>query len=96
VTGGKQKHKHNPTMLKICSWNVRGLNRPGKLAIIENNVNNIAITGLSETHWKEIGNFTTSNGNLVILSGNEQESINSVAIIVKKHNIKNTVIGYST
>lgn len=72
-------------MLKICSWNVRGLNRPGKLAIVENNVNNIAITGLSETHWKKIGHFTTSNGNLVISSGNEQGSINGVAIIVNKH-----------
>lgn len=77
-------------MLKICSWNVRVLNRPEKLTIVENNVNNIAITGLSEPHWKEIGHFTTSNGNLVISSDNEQESINGVTIIVNKH-IKNTV-----
>lgn len=44
-------------MLKIYNWNVRGLNRSGKLAIVENNVNNIAITGISETHWKETGSF---------------------------------------
>lgn len=61
-----RKHKYNPTMLKICSWNVRDLNRPRKLAIVENNVSDISITGLSETHWKESGHFTTSNGNQII------------------------------
>jgi len=82
-------------MIKLCSWNVRGLNRPGKLPILEIIIKNIAVTGVSETHWKTTGHFTTTNGNLVITSSNEQVSINGVAVIINK-DIKNTVLGYNT
>lgn len=68
---------------------MKGFNRPRKLAIAKNNDNNIAITGLSETQWKETEHFTTSNGNLVILLGSEQEFINGVGLILNKY-MKNT------
>ncbi|KAL4112803.1 hypothetical protein QTP88_016532 [Uroleucon formosanum] len=62
VSGRNQRiHKYNPTMIKLCSWNVRGLNRPGKLPILEDTIKNIAVTGVSETHWKTTGHFTTTN-----------------------------------
>ncbi|KAF0717443.1 Uncharacterized protein FWK35_00033220 [Aphis craccivora] len=50
---------------------------------------------VSETHWKTTGHITTTNGNLVISSSIEQESINCVAVIINK-DIKNTVLGYNT
>jgi len=82
-------------MIKLCSWNVRGLNKPGKLPILENIIKNIAVTGVSETHWKTTDHFTMTNGNLVISSSNEQDSINVVAVIINK-DIKNTVLGYNS
>lgn len=39
---------------------------PAKLVMVENNVNDIAVTELSEIRWKETGYFTTSNSNLII------------------------------
>lgn len=71
------------------------INRLGILPILENIIKNIAVTGVSETHWKTTGHITTTNGNLVISSSIEQESINCVAVIINK-DIKNTVLGYNT
>lgn len=82
-------------MIKLCSWNLRGSNIPGKLPKLENTIKNIAVTGVSETYWKTTGNFTTTNGNIVISSSNEHDSINSVAVIINK-DIKNTVLRYNT
>jgi len=88
-------------MIKLCNWNARGLNRPGKLQILENTIKNIAVTGISETHWKTTGHFTTTDGNLVISSrGSEQDSINGVAVASNYKqglkDIKNIVLGYNT
>jgi len=64
ASGRNQRiHKYNPTMIKLCSWNVRGLNRQGKLPILEDTIKNIAVTGVSETYWKTTGHFTKTNGN---------------------------------
>jgi len=49
-------------MIKLCNWYVIGLNRPGKLRIHENTIKNSAVTGVSETHRKTTGHFTTTNG----------------------------------
>lgn len=60
---------------------------------MEKTTENIAITGLCETHWRNSGHFISSNNNLVICSSNENESKNGVAIIINK-NIKEAVSGY--
>lgn len=71
-------------MIKLGSWTFRGLNRPVKLPLLENTIKNIGVTGVLETHWKTTGHITMTNGNLIISSSNEQDSINSVGVIINK------------
>lgn len=59
-----------------------------------NTIKNIAVTGISEIHCKTTGHITIINGNLVISSSNEQNSINGIAIIINKY-IKITVLNYN-
>lgn len=70
--------------LNIGTWNVRGLIQTGKLAIVEKEVSNYPIVGLSETHWRGSGHFETRNKNIVFYSGNEDSTRNGVGIIVNK------------
>lgn len=51
--------------LTIGTWNVRGLNTPGKLQVVENALCGQAITGISETHWRSNGHFISINDNLI-------------------------------
>jgi len=95
VTGTtrKARKKRPPISIKLCTWNVRGLNKLGKLQIIKKEVQNISVTGTAETHWKTNGHFTSVNGNLIISSSNEAEAACGVAVIVNKK-IKEAIIGY--
>lgn len=81
--------------LRICTWNIRGLRRAGKLQVVEKTTEKNAITGLAETHWRDNGHFISSNNNMIICSSNTQQSINGVAIIINK-SIKEAVLGYET
>jgi exonuclease III len=90
---GTTRKARPPIPIKLCTWNVRGLNKLGKLQIIEKEVQNISITWIAETHWKTNGHFTTLNGNLIISSSNEAEAANGVAVIVNKK-IKEAITGY--
>lgn len=69
----------------IGTWNVRGLLQPGKLHIIERELMrlNINICGLSETHWKSRGHFTTEN-HMVYIAGAENTGRNGVAFLVNR------------
>ena len=81
---------------KIATWNVRGLiQQPGKLQIIEKEMRayNIDILGISEAHWRGNGHFRTISGNYIYFSGNAEESVNGVAMIVPKK-LQNFVCGY--
>lgn len=91
ATGPKPK----ATVLKLCTWNVRGLNTPGKLQALEHTLERIAITGVAETHWRTTGHFQTSCGNMVISSSNQHESRNGVAMIINK-SLKDCILGYQT
>lgn len=58
-----QNHKYNLRMINKYSWNVKGLNRPGKLQILENTIENFTLISISEAHWKRTGHFVTTKGN---------------------------------
>lgn len=60
---------------KIAIWNVRGLNLPGKLQIIEKEMSrcDITILRMEETHWRDSGHFKSSAGNTVYMSGNTND-----------------------
>jgi len=70
------------TSLKIATWNIRSLRRKDKLVnvIREMKRAGISILGLSETHWKEDGDFD-SEGIRVIHAGGEQ-SQRGVALLL--------------
>ncbi|CAG4985511.1 unnamed protein product [Parnassius apollo] len=67
----------------IGTWNVCGLIQDGKLSIIETEMQRkkIDILGLSETHRRGSGYFTSDMGNTVYFSGLEYESNRGVAFI---------------
>ncbi|KAL3269879.1 hypothetical protein HHI36_008936 [Cryptolaemus montrouzieri] len=50
---GKYRAGWKIHMLKICTWNVGGLNKTGKLHVLEQTLKNVNIAGVSETHWRE-------------------------------------------
>ncbi|KAL4711368.1 hypothetical protein ACJJTC_019209 [Scirpophaga incertulas] len=80
----------------IGTWNVRGLNQPGKLGIVENEMRRkkVHLLGLSETHWKGQGHFTSELGNTVYFSGPEGDSSRGVAFIVPQ-SLNKCVVGYN-
>lgn len=59
-----KRHNQKSLMHKICTWNVHGLNKPGKLMIVEKAVEDFAITGISESHWRYSAHNASQNGNL--------------------------------
>lgn len=85
----------NRRPIKLGTWNVRGLLKTGKLHIVENEMRNynLALLGLSETHWKGSGHFSTGSGNTVYFSS-KNESKNGVAFLVPR-TINDRVAGYN-
>ncbi|XP_077256524.1 uncharacterized protein LOC143894254 [Temnothorax americanus] len=62
--------KSRSNKLGIRTWNVQGLNKPGKFHVLEEELKKIAIMGISETHWKTSGHFISNNNNLITCSIN--------------------------
>lgn len=72
-------------VISIVTWNFQGLvSHPGKLDIIEQEVENINIVGLCETHWTGSDHFISRKGNAIYYSGNQTDSIHGVAVIIPK------------
>jgi hypothetical protein len=71
--------------LRLGTWNVRGLLKPGKLNLLERELmrQNLDICGISETHWQDNGHFNTEN-HRIFISGAEKRGRNGVAILVNK------------
>ena len=63
------------TPLRIGTWNVRTMLRPGKLAnvISEMKRGKINILGLSEVRWKENGDFTCERVRIIYAGGSESQ-----------------------
>jgi len=70
--------------IKIGTWNVRPMNRAGKLENlkIEMERENIDILGLCETRWKEVGDF--QNGETRIIYSGGKEHRNGVGLVLNK------------
>lgn len=102
VVGDQASHGNSTTgnsiklrrIQTIGTWNVRGLNDPGKLTILEREVVRVGVNicGLSETHWKGSGHFSTEH-HVIYFSGNDINSRNGVAFLLPLHQ-KNCVMGY--
>lgn len=86
------RHPH-----RIGTWNVRGLNQPGKLQIVENEMQrkNVHLLGLSETHWKGRGHYTLDSDSTIYFSGPEDESSRGVAFIVPKKVARLHIVPYT-
>lgn len=96
---GNLATRKNPQRLdntRIATWNVRGLNKAGKLQILENELTRckIDIAGISETHWQGHGHFGTSNYK-VYYSGTENRSIHGVGFLVSNR-LNKAILGYET
>ncbi|KAL0860793.1 hypothetical protein ABMA27_009337 [Loxostege sticticalis] len=72
TTGNSIKVRNLQT---IGTWNVRGLNHPGKLTILEREIDRVGVNicGLSEIHWKGSGHLLTDH-HVVYFSGNDISS----------------------
>lgn len=81
---------------RIGAWNVRGLLKPGKLSIVESELENhhLSILGISETHMRGNGHFTTRAGNTFYFSGADTTSAHGVGILIPSK-INGSVLGYN-
>ena len=77
--------KRNPCTLNIGTWNVRTMQRLGKIENVleEMKLHELSILGLSETRWKGNGDYM-ENGYRVIYAGGSKKQ-NGVAVILDKH-----------
>ncbi|CAH2107939.1 unnamed protein product [Euphydryas editha] len=81
---------------RIGTWNVRGLLKPGKLSIVEKEMENhkLSILGISETHMRGKGHFKTAMGNTMYFSGTPDSSLHGVGIVVPSK-LNCCVLGYN-
>lgn len=81
--------------IKIGTWNIRGLLQPGKLPLVEKEAvaHNVNILGVSETHMRGDGHFTTTDGNTMYFSGHKDKSIRGVGFLIPPF-INKYVLGY--
>ncbi|KAL0852131.1 hypothetical protein ABMA28_000368 [Loxostege sticticalis] len=91
TTGNSIKLRNLQT---IGTWNVRGFNHPGKLTILEREIDRVGVNicGLREIHWKGSGNLLTDH-HVVYFSGNDISSSNGVGFLIPIHQ-NNCVMGY--
>ena len=80
----------------IGTWNVRTLNRTGKIEELTNELSRYKwdIVGLSETRLNSCGELTTNEGHKIYYSGREKHQ-EGVGFIVRKELI-NAVLNYTT
>lgn len=96
ATDGQTGKLLNRLPHRIGAWNVRGLVQPGKLEIVEKEMqaHHVAILGLSETHLKGSGHLITEGGNTLYFSGHDTESKNGVGILLPRK-LNNCVLSYN-
>jgi len=81
--------------LKIAMWNVRTINSPGRMEVLESELGrySINVMGLAETKWKgKEGHYYTTEGNMVIHAENNVREC-GVGFIVDSTSSK-AFIGY--
>ena len=76
------------TPLRIGTWNVRTMLRPGKLAnvISEMKRGKLNVLGLSEMRWKESGDFSSEGVRIIYAGGNESQR--GVALLLDEETAK--------
>ncbi len=87
-SGVRMKRRDRKDVLKIGTWNVRTMNRKGKLENIKEEMkkNCLNVLGLSEVRWESCGDFF-SDGYRIMYSGGKDRN-RGVAIIVDKDTAK--------
>ena len=95
VTGNRKESHNIRQKSRIGTWNVRGLLQPGKMEIVEREMESyrLDVLGVSETHWRGSGHTKTSSGKCVYFNGPDNSSTGGVAIIVPPR-LNDSVIGY--
>ena len=80
------------TRTRFGSWNIRTLREQSRLAQVEDEMKRykIQLLGLSEVRWLQAGEFQTTNGNIIIHSGSNNEGEHGVGIIIEK-SLKNSI-----
>ncbi|XP_078141751.1 uncharacterized protein LOC139917505 [Centroberyx gerrardi] len=81
------------TKVRLGTWNVRTMYETSKLAqvISEMKRYRLDILGISECRWTGSGCQTTSDGSVILYSGQEDKHIHGVALIVSKEKAKTLV-----
>ena len=84
----KKKENHS---YKIGTWNVRTLNRGGKLENLKKEMqkNEVSVLGVSEVRWKGQGEIRSGDCTVYYSGGERVEKV--VAIVVHKSIVRNVV-----
>ena len=95
ATGGTPTDKiRGRGHITFGTWNVRTLAQTGKLQELLHELDRYSwhLVGLCEVRWKEHGEHHTSDGHLLLYSGDNDRHVNGVGILVNK-TIKHSIIG---
>ena len=80
------------TTFRAGTWNVRGMNRPGKVETIvsEAAAMQLDVCGLSETHWTQSGEMTIGE-HMVITSSDQNRNYKGVGLMISKNRQENVM-----
>ena len=83
------------TTFRAGTWNVRGINRPGKVdhIVSEAGAMQLDVCGLSETHWTQSGEMTIGE-HMMITSSDQNRNYQGVGLIIS-NNLRKSVMSYN-
>ncbi len=93
IIGTKDKINSRDNIV-IGTWNVRTLNREGKLEELAHEMGRYRwnILGLSEVRWKNIEESLTDEGHKFYFSGKEDKHEHGVGLLIHKDKTKSMVV----
>ena len=82
--GGRDKKRNKDERLRIGTWNVRTMNRKGKLENLKREMerNSLDVVGVSEMRWRGEGDFWSEKHRIIYAGGEENKR--GVGIVLKK------------
>ena len=81
-------HKTKKSGLRVGTWNIRTLTRPGKLENVVREMRRakLDVLGLSETRWRDEGDFINDGVRVIYTGGNESQR--GVAVLLSEEAAK--------
>ena len=83
--------------LRVGTWNIRSMLQLGKTHVLGREMERLRmdICGLAEVRWGGRGHFITTEGHMIVYSGEENQGHGGVGVWIHKRNTT-AIVGYET